>query len=109
MKIAVDFHSGPRIAALTSFVTYVWPALTRPGGCSLTEPVGLIHDTAGSVPVRAALKYRDSETTSPICRSSCTVVNQGSGFQMPGVFAPCFTDSQIIASSSQSGSVPEKT
>src|SRR5256885_6009789 len=109
MKIAVDFHSGPRIAAFRSFVTYVWPAVTSPGGCSLTDPVGLIHETAGSLPVRAALKYDDNETTFPTWLSSCTVVKNGRGFQMPGVFAPCFTDSQIIASSSQSGSVPEKT
>ena len=41
---------------------------------------------------------------------SCTVVKNGSGFQMPGVFAPCLTASQIIAeSSSQSGSVPVYT
>src|ERR671933_1488018 len=109
MKIAVDLQSGPRMAAFTSLVTYVWPAVTRPGGCSLTAPGGLTHDTAGSVPVRAASKYCDSETTFPTWPSACTVVNEGSGFQIPGVFAPCRTDSQIMSSSSQSGSVPEKT
>jgi hypothetical protein len=41
--------------------------------------------------------------------SCCTVSKYGNGFQMPGVFAPCLTDSQIISSSSQSGSVPVKT
>jgi hypothetical protein len=44
--------------------------------------------------------------TCPSCR---TVSKKGSGFQIPGVFAPCRTERQIIASSSQSGSVPEKT
>src|SRR5262245_27421473 len=109
MKIAVDLQSLPRIAALTSFVTYAWPALTSPGGCSETEPVGLIHETAGRVPVFAALKYCDSVVMFPSCPSSLTVSKYGSGFQIPGVLAPCFTDSQIISSSSQSGSVPVKT
>ena len=45
----------------------------------------------------------------PSWPSSLTVSKSGSGFQIPGVFAPCLTDSQIIASSSQSGSVPVKT
>src|SRR5689334_25031018 len=101
MKTAVDCQSLPRIAALTSFVTYAWPALTSPGGCSETEPVGLIHDTAGSVPALAALKYCESVVTFPTWPSCCTVSKFGRGFQMPGVFAPCFTDSQIISSSSQ--------
>src|SRR4029079_1668612 len=107
--MAVDFQSLPRIAALTSFVTYAWPAVTRPGGCSLTDPVGLIQETAGSLPVFAALKYSESVVMFDSCPSSLTVSKNGSGFQIPGVFAPCLTDSQIISSSSQSGSVPVKT
>ena len=43
------------MTALTSFVTYAWPAETRPGGCSLTRSFGTIHDTAGSLPACAAL------------------------------------------------------
>src|SRR5262245_15141852 len=109
MKIAVDLQSLPRIAALTSFVTYAWPALTSPGGCSETEPVGLIHETAGRVPLRAALKYCESVVMLPSWPSSCTVSKYGNGFQMPGVVAPCLTDSQIISSPSQSGSVPVNT
>src|SRR5918912_390042 len=102
MKIAVDFHSGPRIAAFTRFVTYDSPAVTSPGGCSLTAPVGLIHETAGSLPAFAALKYSDSVVMFCSSPSCWTVSKYGSGFQMPGVFAPCLTDSQIISSFSQS-------
>jgi hypothetical protein len=51
----VDFQSGPFITALTRLVTYDWPKLTGPGGCSLTAPDGAIHDTAGKLPALAAL------------------------------------------------------
>ena len=49
-------HSGLCMIALTSPVTYAWPALTRPGGCSDTVPFGLIQETAGRVPFLAAVK-----------------------------------------------------
>ena len=56
MKIAVESQLGPPMIALTTFVTYAWPADTSPGGCSLTAPFGLIQETAGSVPFFAAAK-----------------------------------------------------
>ncbi len=43
----MEFQSGPLITALTRLVTYDWPELTGPGGCSLTAPDGTTHDTAG--------------------------------------------------------------
>src|SRR5580765_4703165 len=96
--------------AFTSVVTYACPAETRAGGWSLTLCVGTIHDTAGSLPFFAALKKLPSGVTFEVCQFSRTVENQGSGFQMPGVFAFCGIGLQLIAaSSSQSGCVPLKT
>ena len=54
--LAVESQSGLRMIALTTFVTYAWPVDTSPGGCSLTAPFGVIHETAGSVPFFAAVK-----------------------------------------------------
>src|SRR5437660_1298962 len=76
---------------------------------SVRAPVGSIHETAGNLPSLAALKKLEIVVTFCSSPSCCTVSKYGSGFQMPGVFAPCLTDSQTIASSSQSGSVPVKT
>src|SRR6187455_2806351 len=96
--------------AFTSVVTYAWPADTSPVGCSLTFPVGTIHETAGSVPLRAAVKKLRRDVMLPSCQLSRTVENHGSGFQIPGVLASCGIGAQLIAASSrQSGSVPSKT
>ena len=93
--------------ALISVVTYACPADTSPGGCSLTLPDGAIHDTAGSVPLFAALKKLRSDVTLSSCQFSRTVSKYGSGFQMPGVLAFCGIALHVTApSSSQSGSVP---
>ncbi len=59
--------------------------------------------------MRASLKKCFMDTTFRTCLSWRTVVNHGSGFQLPGVLALCGTDPQIISSSSQSGSVPVNT
>jgi hypothetical protein len=61
----VLFQSGLCMMALIKPVTYVWPALIRPGGCSDTAPLGVIHDTLGSVPALAAAKKFDSDCTLP--------------------------------------------
>ncbi len=46
----------------------------------------------------------------PSWPSWLTSVNDGSGFQMPGVWGPCCTGAHVIAASfSQSGSVPLNT
>ncbi len=58
---------------LISVVTYAWPADTRPGGWSLTLPVGTIHETAGSFPARADLKKLRSDVTLSSCQFSRTV------------------------------------
>src|SRR5207248_10706121 len=108
-KMAVLSHSGPRMAALMSRVTYFSPALTVPGGCSLTDWLGTIQDTAGRRPRRAAVKECASEAMLWSWWSSRTVVNHGSGFQIPGVWAFCGTGLQDIASSAQSGSEPLET
>ncbi len=83
--------------------------MTWLGGCSLTWLFGVTHDTAGSRPRRAARKKRAIEVTSRSWWSSRTVSNQGSGFQIPGVFARCRIAAQTIAPVSQSGSLPAKT
>src|SRR4051794_3009273 len=110
MKIAVDFQSGPRMIAFTTDVTHAWPELTRAGGCSLTPSLGITHDTFGSVPRRAARKKFVTDWMFfnwPFWR---TVVNHGSGFQIPGVPALWWWLLQKTAPSSrQSGSSPLKT
>src|SRR3954452_12548413 len=106
MKIAVDFHSGLRISMLTIPVTYAWPTLIRAGGCSLTLCDGVTHETAGSVPLRAAWTKSRNGATFALWPSCLTVVNHGSGFQIPGVEAFCGIVVQNIVSSSQSGSPP---
>ena len=58
-------QSGLRMIALTRPVTYVWPALIRPGGCSDTVPFGVTHDTDGKVPFLAALRKFDSDWMLP--------------------------------------------
>ena len=103
-------HSGLRMIALISPVTYVWPALISPGGCSDTVPFGVIHDTAGSSPFLAAAKKSGSALMLPSWSSCWTSVKYGSGFQMPGVWAVCETGAHDIAAlSSQSGWVPLST
>jgi hypothetical protein len=44
------------MTAFTSPVTQACPALTSPGGCSLTLLFGITQETAGSVPCFAAEK-----------------------------------------------------
>src|SRR5437867_115906 len=108
--MAVELQFGLCMIAFTSVVTYACPAETSPGGCSLTFPVGAIQDTDGSVPLRAALKKLRSDVMLSSCQFSRTVSNQGSGFQIPGVFASCGIALHTMAeSSSQSGSVPLNT
>jgi hypothetical protein len=85
MKMAELFQSGLRMTAFTTRVTQVWPRLTSAGGCSLLAPLGITHETDGSAPRRAASKNRSEFSTFRICRSMCTVVNRGSGFQISGV------------------------
>src|SRR5436190_15989189 len=107
--MAVDFQSGPRMTELITCVTNAWPFETRLGGCSLTWLFGVTHETAGSVPSRAAVKNLEIEVTFRTWWSRRTVSNHGSGFQIPGVAAcRCFAE-QNIAPSSQSGSPPAKT
>jgi len=47
-------QSGLCMIVLISPVTYVWPALINPGGCSDTVPLGTIHETWGRDPAFAA-------------------------------------------------------
>src|SRR5690349_6465819 len=106
MKMALVLHSGPSITALTRSVTYAWPELTRLGGCSLCASSGTTQETVGNVPLRAAAVNLVMSWTLPSSWSSWTSVNQGSGFQMPGVVALCgcrVAFVQTIASSEQSG------
>src|SRR5437762_2824175 len=57
--MAVLSHSGPCMRALTSPVTYAWPARIEEGGCSLCASSGTTQATEGSVPARVArLAYR---------------------------------------------------
>src|SRR5437763_7604966 len=98
------------MTALIRPVTYVWPALTSAVGCSETLPLGSIQETAGSVPFLAAAKKFDRDWMLPSSPSWATSLNDGSGFQIPGVFGPCCTGAQVIElSDSQSGSVPWNT
>ena len=84
--------------------------LTSAGGCSLTAPFGTTQLTAGRVPAWTSAKKLSSVWTFPTSLSWRTVVNEGSGFQIPGVPADCGSGGQVIApSSSQSGSVPSAT
>ena len=55
------FQSRLRMMAMISPVTYVCPALIDDGGCSEALLLGMIQETAGSVPREAALKnpFRD--------------------------------------------------
>ena len=62
------------MTVFTSLVTYAWPTDTRLGGCSLTPSFGTIHETAGSVPWRAAVKKFASDVMFRSCRSCRTVV-----------------------------------
>src|SRR3954451_21411175 len=95
------------MTALTSVVTYAWPKLTLLGGCSLTSPLGTTQDTAGSVPCCTSTKNCETFWMLPVSPSCCTVVNQGSGFQIVGTPTACNLGGQLIASSSsQSGSYP---
>jgi hypothetical protein len=50
----VERQSGPRMTALMVFVTHACPFETSPGGCSLTSCDGVIHETAGRLPLPAA-------------------------------------------------------
>ena len=103
-------QSGLRMIALINPVTYVWPALIRPGGCSDTVPFGVIHDTAGRSPSLAAVKKLGNGSMSPSWSSCWTSVKYGSGFQMPGVLAVWTTGAHDIAAlSSQSGWLPAST
>jgi hypothetical protein len=97
------------MTAFTTLVTYACPRETRPGGCSLTDCAGVSHETDGSAPRLAARRNAPNGSTSSPCRSSCTVSNHGSGFQIPGVAAFCPTALHSIASSAQSGCEPLKT
>ena len=76
--------------ALTTLVTKLWPALTSPGGCSLTRWLGITHETAGSVPRFAIANRCLIGTMLRSSWSALTVSNHGSGFQIPGVPAFCF-------------------
>jgi len=62
---AVLSQAGPSITALTSVVTYRWPTLIKAIGCSLTSPLGTIHETAGNVP---SLARRRSLQPAECCR-----------------------------------------
>jgi hypothetical protein len=42
------------MTALMVFVTHACPFETSPGGCSLTSCDGVIHETAGRLPLPAA-------------------------------------------------------
>src|SRR4051812_10273867 len=108
--MAVLDQSGPRMIALTTLVTYAWPAVTLDGGCSLTRSLGITHETAGSRPVLAARKKLEMDCTLPRWWLFLTVSKNGSGFHIDGVSGRCLTASQESASScSQSGSFPLKT
>ena len=72
--------------------------------------MGTIHETVGRVPALAALKKADNDLTRERCESAATSVNEGNGFQIPGVFALCCAAEQVIClSCTQSGSVPLNT
>ncbi len=60
--------------------------------------------TVASVPLRAAVKYRDESWTWPTWWSARTSSKRGSGFQMPGVVGDCLMSGQFILSFPQSGS-----
>ena len=104
------FQSELCMIASISPVTYVCPALTRAGGCSETWWLGTIHDSAGSLPAFAAEKNRFRDCTLDRWPSWATSVNDGSGFQIPGVVDDwCIALQVMFALISQSGSVPVKT
>ena len=58
-------HSGLRMIALISPVTYVSPVLISAGGCSETVPFGVTHDTAGRSPFFTAVKKSGSPSMLP--------------------------------------------
>src|SRR3989442_1188284 len=107
--MAVELQSGLRITASTTFVTQACPVRMEAGGCSLSFPFGTTHETAGSIPVRAARKKFADDWMLESWPSWRTVVKSGSGFQMSGVEG-CWGDGeQNMASLSQSGCVPGET
>src|SRR5881397_883290 len=57
-KIAVCIHwrRGPRMIALTTFVTHVVPGRRLSGGCSPLPSTGTTQETAGSFPAFARSK-----------------------------------------------------
>lgn len=80
------------------------------GGCSLTEWFGTTHDTAGSVPVRAAPTRLLIDWMLASLPSERASSKPAIGFQMLGVFASCGAGTQFSASGlSQSGSLPVNT
>ena len=104
------FQSELCMTASISPVTYVCPALTSPGGCSDTCPDGTTQESAGSLPAFAAEKNSFRDCTLDRWPSWATSVNDGSGFQIPGVVDDWCTALQVMfALISQSGSVPVKT
>lgn len=107
--MAVESQSGPCMIAFTTAVTYASPLATDDRGCSETSSLGTTHETAGRTPFVAAPKKLPIDWMLPSWPSCWTVVNHGSGFQIPGVFASWRTGAHVAASSSQSGSVPGKT
>src|SRR5947209_7965636 len=107
--MAVLPQSGLCMIVLIRPVTYVWPLLIGLGGCSETSPLGTSQETEGSDPAWAAAKKLFSDWMF-CCWLSCpTSWKEMSGFQIPGVFAPCSTGVHVSwVLLSQSGSVPWK-
>ena len=69
----MESQSGPCMIVLIRPVTYDWPADTSPGGCSLTAPFGVTHETAGRAPFLAWSKKLDMGWMLPSWPSSLTV------------------------------------
>src|SRR5439155_24396283 len=98
---------GPRITVFTTRVTHAWPRVMEAAGCSLSNWLGITHETAGSVPRAAASKNPDDGAIAESSWSSCTVTKSGSGLNTGGV--PCTKGSsrgQLWTPSGQSGGVP---
>src|SRR4029079_12549040 len=110
MKIAVESQLALFMISLTRYVVYAWPDETLLGGCSLTIPLGITHDTAGRLPARAAPTRFSTDCTLPTWPFCCTSVKRGSGFQMLPVSAFWSTAGHTTTLPSQhSGSVPSNT
>src|SRR5262249_28128296 len=88
---------------------YACPVAIDAGGCSETLWFGITQATFGRLPPLASSKKSPTERMLPSWPSCRTVVNHGSGFQMPGVAADWEIGAQVASPSSQSGSVPGKT